>query len=54
MLREMQHAIDPSPGLRWSIEHWDQIQADLRERPRKRQRQHDRLAERIDAYDGLH
>lgn len=53
MLREMQKAIDPSPGLHWSLRHWDEIANDLRESSRKRRSQHQLLAQNIKVYKRL-
>ena len=53
MLREIQTAIDPSRGLSWSLAHWEGIAADLRESPRKRQRQQRYLVANIKAYRTL-
>ncbi len=44
MLREIQRAVDPSPGLLATIQNWHAIQQGLRERRRKRKSQHHRLA----------
>jgi hypothetical protein len=51
MLRELQKAVDPCPGLSWCMEHWSRIAAGLKDSPRRRQSQRQRLENTIDRYD---
>ena len=46
MLRQIQHAVDPLPSLRESIEVWSEVVEHLNERPRKRRLQLETLAAR--------
>jgi hypothetical protein len=51
MLREMQKAIDPSPGIHWSVSHWPEIVKGLRDSSRRRVSQHHRLQTLIAHYE---
>jgi|GEM_PF-6098366 len=43
ILYDMGKAIDPSPGIAHSMQHWDEVASGLREPSRKRKSQHKRL-----------
>jgi len=53
ILHDMEKAIDPSPGIAHSMQHWDEIASGLRESSRKRKSQHERLLSQIACFKRL-
>jgi hypothetical protein len=52
LLREVQHAISPGPGVAWSVLHWNEIAHGLHEAPRGRRTQRQRLDINMADFDG--